>query len=237
MPDEDVKKLIEQVIGEVEAKAKAAIQPEPQPKPEVEQEPDYVGMFAAGDYAGAVAAIRQSTRKESAQFLGPLVNGIAQTARAQARAEMGAEDFDKWWPKAVELGKKFGTDPNQFVSIDQYKEAIRYAKGAHIDDYTREVREAVVAETLRTVNANNPPLGGGSIGFEGEELTSFTQLDPDARSFVAQMGLSPKDYKRSKESMAAYEDEQGHINDLPINEEDIAVNQGRRPLAKRPGRF
>ena len=231
----DLAKVVEEAVRAAVGSSEPTADKEPETTsdpPKEDPPPDYETLLQEGRWKEAAEAMQRQVLQATLKQFGPVVQGVAQSAREIAKQRI--PDFDKWLPEVEAEAKRLGVDLNTFTTPEQWIQSINYvrAKPENIEKIVEEAKAQGREEALKNVTL----YSGGSFGEEDRD--ALRELDEDRRAFVAQLGFDPKSYKRSAEVIDRYTRPDGTIEDVPVIDEDIPYQEGRSDtLNIEPGKF
>jgi hypothetical protein len=194
-------------------------------------------LMADGKEEEAVRMLVSQAKAEAMRDVLPIIAAQAQSARRTFEAEIGPEELQEWMPEIEQQAKKYGIKTEEFITSDQWREALSFAKAKNIAKVQERITEKTRAEMLAEIQSGGF-VGGGSFGVPNAETReAMAGLDAKEREAIARMGFDAKSYKASKKVMDDFRDDAGGVTDCPVLDRDIDSVVHRKDYLIEPGRF
>lgn len=198
------------------------------------------------DEAAAEGDLRKALSLQQELLIGEQLKTAAvtqQTAAATARMAAASQilDFASWAPKAEALAKQRGISPDQWTSVEAWREAITYTKGAHSDEIVAATQAALRAELEAQAAASQaqfPTYARQSTApTEDIKAVDLTGMPKDGMRFAQNLGIPIARYAAAAKQLEAYASDDGSIDHAPMIQEDVVSRDEYGDVVVKRGAF
>lgn len=172
----------------------------------------------AGDLKAAMSLQQELFLGEQLKTAMVTQQTAASTARMAAQQQI--PDFMTWAPKAEALAKARGIDPNGWTSVEAWREAITYTKGAHADEIATAAQATLRAELEAQINAQQhsfPAYARGSVAPPNTPAdVDLSALPKEGLRFAQEMRVPVAQYAAAAKHLERFDNGDGSIAAAPL---------------------